>query len=399
MTGGPVTVTRERLYEEVWQTPVHILAPKYGLSDVGLKKVCKKLLIPTPPRGYWMRIKSGAMIGRPSLLPLKHGQPNSYRIQPRRAHEQKDAVLETIEQDLPSEMTSALPIRVAKTLHNPHPLVAKTENVLMKAKPDEYGVLRPWRQEYLNLRVSPALLKRGLRILDALIKGIEARGFSIKTTTPYKLPDTRLVIFGETVGFSLVERIRRKNHIPTQKEIEEQKRYTWSTPRKWDYEPTGELELRFGPYLTTAFRKTWSDGAKKSLEEMLDDFVLGAIKIAKERQRERLIREEKQTKWEEEQRILEEERRRQEQERQRLLDLESQVEQWAKAKRLRAYVRAVQRVVSNRRDIESFRDQLEEWASWAKQHAENLDPINKLSVVKKSDSSETDPRLEDHEAK
>jgi hypothetical protein len=132
---------------------------------------------------------------------------------------------------------------------------------------------------------------------------------------------------------------------------------------------------------------------------MLDDFVLGAIKIAKERERERLIREEKQRKWEEEQRILQEERRRQERERQRLLELESESEQWAKAKRLRAYVRAVQRIVSNRGDIESFRDRLEEWASWAKQHAENLDPINKLSMVKKPDPSETAPRLEDHQAK
>jgi hypothetical protein len=387
------------LYEEVWQTPVHILAPKYELSDVGLKKICKKLLVPTPPRGYWMRIKSGAVIGRPSLLPLKHGQPSSYMIQPRRAHEEVDAVLETLEKDLPAEIKSAKPIRVAKTLKNPHPLVAKTESILMKAKPDEYGVLRPWRQEYLNIRVSPALLKRSLRILDALIKGIEARGFSIKTTTAYKLPDTRLVIFGETVEFSLAERIRRNDHVPTQKEIEEQKRYYWSTPRKWDYEPTGELVLSFGPYLTTAFRKSWSDGIKKRVEDMLDDFVLGAIKIAKERQRERLICEEKQRKWEEEQRILQEERRRQERERQRLLDLESDAEQWAKAKRLRAYVRAVQRVVSNRGDIESFRDRLEEWASWAKQHAENLDPINTLSMVKKSDSSETASRLEDHEAK
>jgi hypothetical protein len=300
---------------------------------------------------------------------------------------------------LPPEIKSARPIRVAKTLHNPHPLVAKTEAVLMKAKPDEYGVLRPWRQEYLNIRVSPALLKRGLRTLDALIKGIEARGFSIETTTSDKLPDTRLVIFDEAVEFSLVEKIQRKDHVPTQKEIEDQKRHYWMNPRKWDYAPTGQLELRFSPYLTTAFRKSWSEGTRKRLEEMLDDFVLGAIKIAKERQRERLKREEKHRKWEEEQRILQEERRRQERQRQRLLELESQAEQWAKAKRLRAYVRAVQQEASNRGDLECFRDRLEEWAAWARQHADNLDPINKLSMVRESDSSETDPRLEDHEAK
>lgn len=46
-------VHRETLYEEVWETPLSRLAPeKYGVSDVGLRKVCEKLHVPTPPRGY-----------------------------------------------------------------------------------------------------------------------------------------------------------------------------------------------------------------------------------------------------------------------------------------------------------------------------------------------------------
>ena len=36
-----------------------VVAPRYGLSDVGLVKICKKLGIPVPPRGYWAKVKAG----------------------------------------------------------------------------------------------------------------------------------------------------------------------------------------------------------------------------------------------------------------------------------------------------------------------------------------------------
>ena len=54
-----IPVSREALYEEVWTDAVTVVAPRYGLSDVGLVKICKKLGIPVPPRGYWAKLKAG----------------------------------------------------------------------------------------------------------------------------------------------------------------------------------------------------------------------------------------------------------------------------------------------------------------------------------------------------
>jgi len=51
-------VSREALYEAVWADAVTVVAPRYGLSDVGLVKICKKLGIPVPPRGYWAKVKA-----------------------------------------------------------------------------------------------------------------------------------------------------------------------------------------------------------------------------------------------------------------------------------------------------------------------------------------------------
>ena len=50
-----VSLTREELYRRVWSTPLRRLAPHFGLSDVGLRKLCDRHHIPTPPRGYWAK--------------------------------------------------------------------------------------------------------------------------------------------------------------------------------------------------------------------------------------------------------------------------------------------------------------------------------------------------------
>ena len=52
-------LTRKQLYEEVWTTPVIRLAAKYGLSDVGFAKLCRRHSIPLPGRGYWRQEATG----------------------------------------------------------------------------------------------------------------------------------------------------------------------------------------------------------------------------------------------------------------------------------------------------------------------------------------------------
>ena len=43
--------TRQELYDLVWTKPVTKLAPEFGISDVGLGKICRRHIIPLPPRG------------------------------------------------------------------------------------------------------------------------------------------------------------------------------------------------------------------------------------------------------------------------------------------------------------------------------------------------------------
>jgi hypothetical protein len=54
-----LTLTREQLYDRVWDEPAYMLAPQLGISDVALAKTCKRLGIPKPSRGYWARLGNG----------------------------------------------------------------------------------------------------------------------------------------------------------------------------------------------------------------------------------------------------------------------------------------------------------------------------------------------------
>ncbi len=70
-----VTFTREKLYEEVWARPVIQVAKDVGVSDVALAKICRKLGVPVPPRGYWARVAAGYPRKRRPLPPAPANAP------------------------------------------------------------------------------------------------------------------------------------------------------------------------------------------------------------------------------------------------------------------------------------------------------------------------------------
>ena len=62
---------RDKIYQEIWSEPIQHVAKRYHLSDVGLAKVCRKLSIPRPGRGYWAIKAAGKRVPtRPSLPTL-----------------------------------------------------------------------------------------------------------------------------------------------------------------------------------------------------------------------------------------------------------------------------------------------------------------------------------------
>ena len=75
MEDNSIKLTREELYEGVWNTPATKLAKEFGISDVALGKICKKLNIPKPYPGYWQQLAVGRRVHKEKLPPVKQGVP------------------------------------------------------------------------------------------------------------------------------------------------------------------------------------------------------------------------------------------------------------------------------------------------------------------------------------
>ena len=68
MTTQSRKVYRNDLYELVWSKPTRELAKEFGISDVALGNICKKLNVPKPAPGHWQRIAAGYKV-TPASLP------------------------------------------------------------------------------------------------------------------------------------------------------------------------------------------------------------------------------------------------------------------------------------------------------------------------------------------
>lgn len=72
-TKPPVALTRNQLYQQVWARPLSAVAGELGVSGNALAKICNRLLIPYPPRGYWTKRVPGRTALRPKLPAAPEG--------------------------------------------------------------------------------------------------------------------------------------------------------------------------------------------------------------------------------------------------------------------------------------------------------------------------------------
>lgn len=294
MHSETIQVSRDDLYEQVWAEPIIKVAQKYGITGTALSKICRKVGIPVPPVGYWQRLQYGYKPGRPPLPALKDGGRPTITIEkhpPRPKHGPE------VESQLAREEDEKNRIRVADRLTHPHALIRMTAEVFRARKPDQSGMLfRPWKEKCLDMRVSRESLPRALRIMDALLKAVEARGFKIAGTDGEK-KGTYIELLGEKVEIALEEKTKREDHVLTKDEAERKAKYGWSSAPRWDYEPSGILQLRIKEIWGDGARKIWSDGKTQRLEEMLNDVVAGLIVVAEAKRQYQIEMERQRREW------------------------------------------------------------------------------------------------------
>jgi hypothetical protein len=217
-------ITREDLHRLVWSKPTKIAAKEFGLSDVGLAKICRKLGVEKPPRGYWAKVASGVRVKKPQLGALPDRCVSKAVIH---AKTGMDQMVNPIPRDEAPE------ISIRENLQGCSRLITATRLELGKLKPDKYGMLDV-RQKVgcLSIAVSETQVHRTLVILDTLIREFEKREMTVIPAGEEKL--SQLVVGAENIRFY----------------VREQSKQTIDKSSSWDrhiYSPKGKLSLFWIP--------------------------------------------------------------------------------------------------------------------------------------------------------
>lgn len=139
-----------------------------------------RLLIPTPPRGYWAKLKAGRTVpARPALKPYNGNPRHLYRFvaQPVPPTEVNVPVDERLEPVLAFERDPANYIQVPSRGTRWHHLVAATRDGFSAGFKDSRGIPLP-RGKGVDIAVSAEQRMRALRVMNTLIKALEKRGFT-----------------------------------------------------------------------------------------------------------------------------------------------------------------------------------------------------------------------------
>ena len=361
---------RAELYEKVWTIPMRTLAKEFGLSDVGLAKLCRRHNIPLPGRGYWARIQFGQKIARPVLPALGNTEPEIVEI----SRHEADG---TDQQD-PKEQLPIPTVEVSNDREISHPVVKRIENSLSRSKKDERGFLLTKQGRLVPLTVSAEALPRTLRILDVLFSVLEEHNCKLEWPTPYNTP-LYVVIEGEKLSLSVTEAVERSPHAPTDEELARKKKEYWWNPPRSDYRPTGRLKLEVSSLEFPEIRDKWWDRKWKSLEKCLGEAVVTCETSGRPIRRERELRAEaERQRAEEEKREAEAAIRRAEYKR-KAGAIKKLSQEWHESELIRGFVTALRAATGSAELSEDSKRELQSMIDWSASHADYVDPLTDLN--------------------
>lgn len=374
-------ITRQELYELVWKTPTRHLCKRFGLSDVGLAKTCKRFQIPRPSYGYWAKKAAGGHVTRTPLPPCDDTTLEKILFcehEPK--PEEDDGFFDPEICAIYDLETQADPIVVADSLRSPHPLVARTRDALAGAKPSEWsripGLLYPNTVEgthLLDIACGKATLPRALRIMDAVLKGLEKRGYAFGKSDNSWHHGTAATAHGCEFVFRVREPARRQLN---------PKPHSWG-PR-YDLVLSGELQLEID---SRTFRSTriCRDSVRKKVEDYVRELPLKMLEAIDENRRLEAQRAEEQRRRDEIQRLEEEAadrkarremklRRR----RERREELFQTADQWRRTQNLREFIEAVRTTAIEQAEGAPLPPETTRWLEWAEKTAHRADPLKQM---------------------
>lgn len=388
-------LTRQQLYKLVWSEPLKVLGPKFGISDVALKKTCAKATIPVPERGYWAKLQAGKPCIQPALPPRPPGLADEIVVaggaysywndhlteedilgplpDPPEFPEPIEALRERVRKEIGK-------VSVAKTIVHAHPAIARLQQEDERRREKQRSSSYPYSWDAPIFETT--FERRRLRILNGLFLAVARMGAKAST----RGREAREI--GITVGHQHVGlRLDRPS-------IQRRGRSVPADPS------TDKLQLAIlASYGSNEPRHAWQDDAGGRLEDLLAEIAIELIVSGELQYRERCVRLHE---WRVERKVqLEEETRKRKaeaerRERERLAQLEkeridrllSEATSLRQANDIRTYVSTVKTAVGS--SSEFTLEELERWCTWALAQADRIDPIKSRAFLKKSETEAED---------
>ncbi|OIQ51142.1 hypothetical protein BerOc1_03087 [Pseudodesulfovibrio hydrargyri] len=346
-------LTREELYELVWEKPTSQLAKDFNISDSAIAKWCRKMEVPKPPRGYWAKKKSYAKVKKTPLKPLSLKGVSLVQYNPAPPVPKK----EKFHVEVPDD------IKIVKgSLRSQHPLVREAKAMFKKAKPDRLRNVYDLRyKEVLDIQVSPASLDRALLFFDSLLKTVERMGAEVRFVKDYQWVKTVISFKESAIQVGIYETGKRSQ---TPEPVHGENSFLGYD--RYQFTPTGYFSFR----IHNAYYRVkgeWKENAKTKLDghfkSILQEFYRfneaikqEAIKAREEARLREIRRQEEQRRLAE----IEKEKR-----------LLKTAEEWDVFAKLEAFLDAVESTYPDN-------PKAKEYVQWGRGVAEKVDPIKKL---------------------
>lgn len=291
-----MSVSREKLYEEIWAEPMTTVASRYGVSSSYLARVCTRLNVPKPSRGYWAQRDARKEASKPKLPPAQPGDDIEWC---------REGYARRAPFPPPRPPTGPLP-----SLHPPgrkparHELTFGARELFEQGKVTDDGYIQPTKHTLVDAFVTQATIGRALAFLTKLFLALEEHGYRV-TLAPSRQQLVRPSVDLRSTSKGPAADYTRSAWSPSRItisnvgtvaigfmlfELTEKARVHWvdgkyvrvpgrseSVPSVYSYErelPNDRLCLRaFSPYPGTKWFKDWREEKGTKLSDRIDEIV------------------------------------------------------------------------------------------------------------------------------
>lgn len=298
-------VTRQELFDLVWAEPMVAVAKRFDVSGSYLARVCSRLNVPRPARGYWAKLAVGKASAKPPLPLARAGDEITWDPQ--------GGLPEIARTSSEPSKRSARRNKAKDTKHpkgDLHELVAGAKPLFLAGRESYWGkYLKPSKRLLPEIHVSKTGLDSALALANELFLQLERLGHRVTLAaigdhisrpsidprdqpnrsnfhTDFWSPARRTVLYidGIAIGIAVCELtestqmryvngtyVRESDYVPPKSRMMQQSHWTSTQDL-----PSGRfLILAYASYYPKEWSRTWK-------EQNVGDHLKSVSRIARE---------------------------------------------------------------------------------------------------------------------